>query len=206
MRFAFKDIVTVLNFRIARPSQRYLDRHSRRSAYIVETSPPFTSGSSISNQSPPMPESDLVIPRVERSRPVEVDSRTGMNAAHGDQTERWRLQRFATLQSIVQCLGNESAYADASGFCCPAHLLRELVVKRDCGSHDAEHNLSSSMHNTIKHPSPVSVSLTLGRHSERSTGSGRLVLWQSTGKRPMSRTSSQPALISKTNSPIPGSA
>lgn len=151
-----------------------------------------------------MSESGLVIPRVERSRPVEVDSRTGMNAAYGDQTERWRLQRFATLQSIVQCPGNESAYADASGFCCPTHLLRKLVVKRDCGSHDSEHNLSSSTHNTIKHPSPVSVSLTLGRHSERSTGSGRLVLRQLTGKGSMSWTSFQPAPISKANSPIPG--
>ena len=45
-------------------------------------------GSSISNSLVPMPESGLVIPRVERPRPVKVDSRTGMNVAHGDQTER----------------------------------------------------------------------------------------------------------------------
>ena len=76
-----------------------------------------------------VPEPGLVIPRLDRPRPVEGDSRTGVNTAHGDQTKRWRLQRFATLQGIVQRPGNEDTCADASGFCCPAHLLRELVVK-----------------------------------------------------------------------------
>jgi len=130
----------------------------------------------------PVPEAGLVIPRVDRPRPVEGDSRTGLNTAHGDQTKRWRLQCFATLQGIVQRPGNEGAYADASGFGCPAHLLRELVVKRDCGSHDAEHNMSSSTHNTIEHLDTVSVLLTLVRHPERTRDSRQLVFAQSTGK------------------------
>ena len=134
---------------------------------------------------PPVPEPSLVIPRVEPPRPVEVDSRTGLNAVHGDQTKRWRLQRFATLQGIGQRPGNEGAYADASGFGCPAHLLRELVVKRDCGPHDVEHNKSSSTHNTIEHPDTVSVSLTLARYPERTRNSGQLVLRSQLERKPI---------------------
>jgi len=84
-----------------------------------------------------VPEPGFVILCVERSRSVEVDTRAGVNAGHGHQPEGRRLRRFATFQSVVQRFGDEGADADATGFGCATHLLCKLVVKGDCGSHDA---------------------------------------------------------------------
>ena len=52
----------------------------------------------------PWPESSLVFLQVHRPRPVEVYSRSSLNATHSDQL-KWRrgLLRFATLQRVVQC-------------------------------------------------------------------------------------------------------
>ena len=97
----------------------------------------FTSGSSISNQRLPCPKTGLVILCVERPRPVQVYSGTGMHTPDGHQLEGRRLRWLATLQSVIQRLGNEGADADAAGFGCPTHLFRKLVVKGDCGSHGA---------------------------------------------------------------------
>jgi len=83
----------------------------------------------------PMPEPGFVILRVKRSRPVEIDARTGANAAHGHQPER---RRLTTLQRVIQRLGDKRAYAHAAGFCCASHLLCKPVVKRNRGPHDAE--------------------------------------------------------------------
>ena len=85
----------------------------------------------------PMPEPGLVILCIESPRPVEIDSRAGMDATHGHQPEWRRLRRLATLQSIIQRLGDKGADADAAGFGCATHLLCKLVLKRDCSSHDA---------------------------------------------------------------------
>ena len=76
----------------------------------------------------PVPEPGFVILCIQCPRPVEIDSRAGVNATHGDQPKRRRLRSLATLQSIVQRLGNKGAYADSAGFGCAAHLLRKLVV------------------------------------------------------------------------------
>ena len=84
----------------------------------------------------PAPVPGFVVLGIERPRPVEIHSRTGVNATHSDQTEGRRLRRFMPLQSIVQRLGNEGAYADAAGFGSAAHLLRKLVIERNSGSHD----------------------------------------------------------------------
>ena len=97
----------------------------------------------------PAPEPGLVILGIEHPRPVEVDSRAGVNTTHGDEPERRRLRCLATLQSVVQRPGYEGANADAAGFGCTAHLLRKLVVKGDRGPHDAQHNVSSSAHQTL---------------------------------------------------------
>lgn len=86
----------------------------------------------------PMPEPDFVILRVKRSRPVEIDARTGANAAHGHQPERRRLRRLTPLQRVVQRLGDKGAYAHAAGCGCTSHLLCKPVVKRNRGPHDAE--------------------------------------------------------------------
>ena len=75
-----------------------------------------------------MPEPGFVILRVKRSRPVEIDARTGMNAAHGHQPERRELRRLTALQSVIQRLGDKGAYADAAGFGCASHLLCKPVV------------------------------------------------------------------------------
>ena len=84
-----------------------------------------------------VPEPGLVIQFVERPRSVEIDAGAGVNAPHGHQPEGRLLRRFAALQSVVQCLGDKGADADAAGFGCAAHLPRKLVVKGDSGSHDA---------------------------------------------------------------------
>ncbi|MCY3660737.1 MAG: hypothetical protein OXG36_17165 [Caldilineaceae bacterium] len=88
-------------------------------------------------ESPPTLDTDLIILRVEHPEPVEVNSGTDMNPANGDQLKGWLLRWLATIQSIVQHSGNEGAYADTVGFGRPAYLLRELLVKGNCGSHDA---------------------------------------------------------------------
>ena len=85
----------------------------------------------------PAPEPDLVILCVERPRPVEIDARAGMDAAHCHQPERRRLRRLATLQGVIQRFGDKGADADAAGFGCATHLLCELVDKGDGSSHDA---------------------------------------------------------------------
>ena len=84
-----------------------------------------------------VPEPGFVILDVERPWPVEIDSRTGVDAGHGHQVEGRRLGRFATFQSVIQRFGDKGADADAAGFGCAAHLLCKPVVKEDCGSHDA---------------------------------------------------------------------
>ena len=85
----------------------------------------------------PVPEPGLVILRVERPRPVEIDARARLNPPHRHQPERRRLRPFATLQSVIQRLGDKRADADAAGFGCTPHLLCKLVVKGNGGSHDA---------------------------------------------------------------------
>ena len=84
-----------------------------------------------------VPESGFVILCVVCSRLVEIDSRAGVNAAHGHQPEGGRLGRFAAFQSVVQRFGDEGADADSTGFGCATHLLCKLVVKGDSGPHDA---------------------------------------------------------------------
>ena len=76
-----------------------------------------------------MPESGLVIPRVERPWSVEIDSRARVDAAHGHHMERRLLHSLATLQGVVQRLGNKGADAEAADLGGAAHLLGELVVK-----------------------------------------------------------------------------
>ena len=61
-----------------------------------------------------MPEPGLVIPRVKRPRPVEIDSGARMYAAHSHQMEQRRLKRLATLQGVVQRHGDEGAEAEAA--------------------------------------------------------------------------------------------
>ena len=72
-----------------------------------------------------MPEPGLVILRVKRPRPVEVDSGARMYTAHGHQTKRRRLQRHATLQGVVQSHGDEGADVEAAG---PGWSLGEIIV------------------------------------------------------------------------------
>lgn len=46
---------------------------------------------------PSMPEPGLVVLRVKRPGPVEIDSGARVGAAHGHQMEQRRLRRLATL-------------------------------------------------------------------------------------------------------------
>jgi hypothetical protein len=75
-----------------------------------------------------VPKPDLVILRIERPRPVEVDSWAWADASHGHELERGRFRRFASLQGVVQRLGDEGADADAAVFGLAAHLLCKPVV------------------------------------------------------------------------------
>lgn len=74
---------------------------------------------------------------VERSWPVKIDSWTGTDAIHGDQSERRRLRHLTTLQSIVQSPCYEGAHAEAPGFGLAAHLFGKPIVKGNRRSHDA---------------------------------------------------------------------
>ena len=76
----------------------------------------------------PVPEPGLVILRVERPRPVEIDAGAGKDAAHCHQPERRRLRTLMTLQGVIQRFGDKGADADAAVFGCATHLLCELVV------------------------------------------------------------------------------
>ena len=93
---------------------------------------------------PPL-EPGLVVFCVERPWPVEIDSGAGVNTAYGHQTEWRRLRWLTTLQRVVQRSGDKGAHANAAGGRFPTHLLRELIIKRDCRSHDAQHNSYSSV-------------------------------------------------------------
>ena len=82
-------------------------------------------------------ESGLVFPGIQRPRPVQINSGTGTNATHGYQVEWRRLRRVVALQRVVQRLGNKSAHAHVAGCRRTTHLPSQLIIERDCRSHDA---------------------------------------------------------------------
>ena len=91
-------------------------------------------------------EPGLVVFCVERPRLVEIDSGAGANTAYGHQTE-WQWLRWLTpVQRVAQRSRDKGTHANSAGGRFPTHLLPKLIIKRDCRSHDAQHNSYSPVH------------------------------------------------------------
>ena len=95
----------------------------------------------------PPPELKLVFIDVESARSVEVYTAARSAPANRDKP-KWRLaRRLAALERIVQRPGDEGAHAQALFGSFAADLPGKAVIERNSGSHYAEHNMNTSVHN-----------------------------------------------------------
>ena len=95
----------------------------------------------------PGSEPKLVFNDVKRARPVEVNTATRSAATNCDKPKRRLARRLAALERIVQRPGDEGAHAQALFSSFAAYLRGKLVIKRNCRSHYAQHNIDASVHN-----------------------------------------------------------
>ena len=80
----------------------------------------------------------LVLLRVDRSRPVQIDSGPGPDASRCDEPERRHRGSWLTaLEGVVQDPGDEGAHTDPASVRGPAHLYGEPVVEGDRRPDDA---------------------------------------------------------------------